>query len=835
MPGHRDLSWEPDGPTGADEDPRPPWRPDAFAVIIGIDIYRDPQIPDLRYARKDAEAIYQVLTDPAVGRIHPDNVITLLDADATERSIRSALGTKLPRRSSEHSTICIYYAGHGAPVIDTDARRHSADSIEKCLVPHDADADDLQASAISMDAIQQYFSRLDARQVVCFFDTCYSGAAGGRSFERDSFRTRTATLSDEQFDRLAGEGRVIMTACEKNEVSLESVEKGHGVFTYYLVRGLRGEADRDQDGRVTVDELYDYVYHHVGREARSMGGRMRPLRKGSVRGRVYLTEYRQGGAASSVDPAPERSNDADTATASATAGRRRKWQAAIVAASSISLLAVLLWAWNASRSPATTPAPETPAAPRANEVTAGPADAPDSGDGTRPAGATGQVVLEWSGSSDVGWSVVDRANTTLVEGFAPARGTSRVNVQPGNFFVVVKDLPGSPRLPVTVVAGQSTTVTPPLGHLEVTWSGTTAITVTLEDQDRRVLRRNWQIPASGSGTVDLGPGRYSIVPANAARRAVTVLASNTVVLKLEPDPVPSSPGARASAPPAPGPTPAAVASPPAPSDPAPRRAVLPYQPGQWKLPTGDNLGFVLIEEGSFPMGSDPDRHRGALYDERPQRAVRLPAFFMGRYEVTVDQYKACVDEGGCKPANARALQGPVDRPVRFISWDEAVEYCTWLDGRLRSWSATPGPLATVLRGVPVWKVRLPSEAEWEKAARGTTNQIYPWGDTIDASHANYKNRIKEPTTVGIYPDGASPYGLLDMSGNVWEWTRSRLLRYPYNPNDDREDTRPSKDTRRVIRGGSFQTEDPWAARRNTGERTDRTDFIGFRVAIGPPQ
>ena len=203
------------------------------------------------------------------------------------------------------------------------------------------------------------------------------------------------------------------------------------------------------------------------------------------------------------------------------------------------------------------------------------------------------------------------------------------------------------------------------------------------------------------------------------------------------------------------------------------------------------------------------------------------------------QYKACVDDAGsCKNANPAALSGPADRPVRFISWDEAVQYCNWLDGKLRSWSGTPGLLAAALsgaRGGPAWKVRLPSEAEWEKAARGTKNQIYPWGDTLDPSKANYGNHFKEPTTVGIYPEGASPYGLRDMSGNVWEWTRSRQLRYPYRPNNDREDTRPSKDVRRVIRGGSFLTDDPWAARRNTGDQNDRTDFIGFRVAIGPPQ
>ena len=452
---------------------------------------------------------------------------------------------------------------------------------------------------------------------------------------------------------------------------------------------------------------------------------------------------------------------------------------------------------------------------------------------------TGQVALEWTGSTDARWSVVDGANAIVVEGFAPARGTSRVSVPQGDFFVVLNDLPGSRRLPVKVAAGQATPVKPPIGQLEVAWNGPNAVSVDLEDQNRRVLRKSWQIPSKGSRVVDLGPGRYSIVLANGLPRSVTVLESNTVILNLEPE-------APSSAPPPPvitektEPTTPAVVNIPTKGESVLRtNAVLPYVPGQWKLPSTDNLGFALVEEGPFLMGSDPDRHRGALADERPQTSISLPAFFMGRYEVTVDQYKACVDDAGsCKNANPNALRGPGDRPVRFISWDEAVQYCKWLDSKLRSWSGTPVPLAAALsgaRGGPAWKVRLPSEAEWEKAARGTKSQIYPWGDALDAAKANYGNRIKEPTTVGVYPEGASPYGLRDMSGNVWEWTRSRQLRYPYRPNDDREDTRPTKDARRVIRGGSFLTDDPWAARRNTGERSDRTDFIGFRVAIGPPQ
>ena len=260
------------------------WREDAHAVVIGINEYRDSRIPNLRFARADAEAIYAVLTDPDLGRFKPENVTLLLDTDATERNIRSAL-FDLPKRAPKESTVCIYYAGHGVPVTDTRASRRSTDGTEKYLVPHDVMADDLY---LSMDELQRYFRYLDANQIVCFLDCGYTGAFGGRSFERDGFPVR-ALLSDEFLDGLASEGRLVVTACSANEVSLENPNIGHGVFTYRLVEGLHGAADTNGDGLVTVDELYDYVHGQVEQDARSLGGSMSPIRRGSVRA-VYLTQ-----------------------------------------------------------------------------------------------------------------------------------------------------------------------------------------------------------------------------------------------------------------------------------------------------------------------------------------------------------------------------------------------------------------------------------------------------------------------------------------------------------------------------------------------------------------
>jgi formylglycine-generating enzyme required for sulfatase activity len=831
----RDVSWQTGEPGSAPAGPprrRPRWRSDAHAVIIGIDVYQDKQIPDLRFARKDAEAVYDVLTDPKVGRFPRANVTLLVDGDATERNIRSALGTKLLNRTSPSSTVCIYYAGHGAPVVSLGAQRRSADNIDKYLVPYDAVFDDLRSSAISMDSIQQYFAWLEARQVIFFLDTCYSGAAGGRSFERDSFQVR-ALLTDDYLDSLAGEGRLVITACAPHEVSLESSGKGHGLFTYHLLEGLRGKADANSDGRVTADELYDYVSENVRRDARLMDGRMSPVRKGTVRGRVYLTESlavndqtvtANAFSDDSRPPEPvlpprsrqrQRSSEAARqlvavmrrlvamATARlaivtdwmATDDDRRKWLATAVVIVIAALIGVAAWPWAFSASPP--------------------------GNGGSAARARGEVVFEWTGSTSVGWRIADANDETMGGGVAQPKRLSRASVPIGDFVVVVNGFPEVPRLPVNVIAGATSTVTPPIGRVEMTWSGANAVNVTVIDAQGNTVRPDWEIPANGARVLEIGAGSYSVVvPPDSRGETITVSAGRTSRLNLTarkadvigPTPAP------------PGPSPAPAAGP-----------ATPYPRGPWMLPSGD-LGFVEIPTGPFLMGSTRSRDKNALADEMDQHQVDVPAFFIGRYEVTVDQYRECVRDQGCVAGNPSVLQGPGFLPVRYVSWNDAMRYADWLDARLRSSTSTPAAVASALNGRRdgrQWKVRLPTEAEWEKAARGTDGRIYPWGDDVDASKANY-GAGKEPTIVGKYRNGASYYRLFDMSGNVWEWTLSRRRSYPYRANDGREDTRRGNNDR-VMRGGSFQTADVRAARRNWGREDERTDFTGFRLAIGPPR
>ena len=264
------------------------YRKNAYAVVIGINEYEDPRILNLTFARADAEEDYRISTDPTLGRFSPKNVTLLLDSNATERRIRTAIGRDVRSQAGREGFVCIYYAGHGSAEIDPKCQYQ--DGLEKYLIPSDAELDNLFSTGIAMEDIQKFFLRIDAGQIIFFIDSCYSGEAGGRTFRNPNFQKRAA-MSAEFLDGMSGEGRLVVTACDVNEVSLETNEAGHGLFTYHLIEGLKGAADKDQDGLVTSDELYAYVFEKVSDHARRLGGSMNPIQKGFLKGKVFLTQY----------------------------------------------------------------------------------------------------------------------------------------------------------------------------------------------------------------------------------------------------------------------------------------------------------------------------------------------------------------------------------------------------------------------------------------------------------------------------------------------------------------------------------------------------------------
>ena len=260
--------------------------PRHWAVVIGVGQYEHAGVSKLRFSVADADAMYQLLIGP--GGFKPEHVLLLTDQTErkpTLRNVRWALGTFLARSSSKDDTVLIYFAGHGAP--EVDQRGVERDGFSKYLVPRDADPDDLFLTALAMDDLQTILGRIEAERVVIFLDACYSGAAGGRTFA--SQKTRASGVDDLFLERLArSKGRAIITAARPSEVSIELAEFGHGLFTYYLIKGLKGAADGNRDGIVSLQELYEYLEQEVAQRSRAIGANQHPVMKGELEGSLPL-------------------------------------------------------------------------------------------------------------------------------------------------------------------------------------------------------------------------------------------------------------------------------------------------------------------------------------------------------------------------------------------------------------------------------------------------------------------------------------------------------------------------------------------------------------------
>jgi formylglycine-generating enzyme required for sulfatase activity len=228
-----------------------------------------------------------------------------------------------------------------------------------------------------------------------------------------------------------------------------------------------------------------------------------------------------------------------------------------------------------------------------------------------------------------------------------------------------------------------------------------------------------------------------------------------------------------------------------------------------------------VPAGDFLMGSDKTKDSQAYDDELPQHTVYLDAFWIDQTVMTNSQYARCVASGQCtKPYDIKSYTRPsyygdsqfANYPVIYVDWNQSQAYCAWA-GR-----------------------RLPNEAEWEKAARGTGGRIYPWGNAApDQSLLNYNNNKGDTTAVGSYPSGASPYGALDMAGNVWEWVNDWYSGSYYQQALARNPPGPATGTYRGLRGGSLVNNDRGvrSALRGNGILDDGYDLIGFRCAASP--
>ena len=253
---------------------------------------------------------------------------------------------------------------------------------------------------------------------------------------------------------------------------------------------------------------------------------------------------------------------------------------------------------------------------------------------------------------------------------------------------------------------------------------------------------------------------------------------------------------------------------------APTKTSIPA-PGATQVSAKDGMVLVYVPAGDFLMGST-DSDPQAQSDEKPQHRVSLDAYWIDRTEVTNAMYALCVSAGACQPPGNTSSYTRInyygnsqyaDYPVIYVDWKNAQAYCGWV-GR-----------------------RLPTEAEWEKAARGTDGRIYPWGNgSPSSSLLNYNFDFGNTTVVGNYPSGASPYGALDMAGNVWEWVADWYDSSYYANSPSSNPTGPALGQYRVLRGGSWNYEKEYvrSAGRNWDGPAVSGGFIGFRCALAFP-
>jgi formylglycine-generating enzyme required for sulfatase activity len=228
----------------------------------------------------------------------------------------------------------------------------------------------------------------------------------------------------------------------------------------------------------------------------------------------------------------------------------------------------------------------------------------------------------------------------------------------------------------------------------------------------------------------------------------------------------------------------------------------------------DAKGVVmrLVPAGEFTMGSESD-----YSDAKPEHQVYLDTYYMDSYEVTNGLYADCVSVGGCYSPKERSQTRSLyygaeqykDYPVVNITWNQASGYCQW-------------------RGA-----RLPTEAEWEKAARGNDKRTYPWGEVLDDTFANYKTG--DTTKVGSYEKGISPYGVYDLMGNVWEWVADWYSETYYAESVFSNPLGPASGLFRVIRGGSWNSHDSLGRTWVRSKRDPSYSFayVGFRCVMTP--
>ena len=703
-------------------------QPNAYAVVIGISQYREDVVAKIPYASKDAEAIAQVLE--VQGGIPKTHIKLLTDSKATNTDIRNHVNDWLRMRVKPDSIVYIYYAGHGTPNPQTG---------EVYLVPWEGHPD-FPSGLYPLKEFYAALNKLPAKEIVVMLDSCFSGAPGRSVLAKG---TRPMVISLEN-PLLAGGKIAVLSASTGNQMSSDYDKAGHGLFTHFLLAGLGGAADKDKNHLVTLKELYPYVREQVSETAvEEFNREQTPM---LLPGEDALG-VRAGQALVQVVPGFSPSITAKTdAPKPIQEARVRPYETPrqagkeIIGRDGAPMVLVpegeFLYGddrqWK-SLSTFYLDKYEVSTKLYAAFFQATNREKPKFWNEVRLVshGDRPVVGVTWH-DADAYCRHYGKRLPREQEWEKAARGTD------GRKYPWGSDEPtsrhanfgkgGSDQYDILVNVGTLEDGKSPYGIYDLAgnvWEWTSSD----YDSSQKVIRGgSWSDAAYGVVTTN----RYWYRPTGL---------SNNIGFRCAQDAPDTSEAPKAME----------VAH------------SKPYEAPQTfsKAITGkDGAPMVLVPEGEF------------LYGDEKQRKS-LAAFYMDKFEVTTRLYAKFLP-GSANPLKwpkdwieQNALVGAGDRPVTNVSWDDADAYCR------------------------AYGKRLPTEEEWEKAARGTDGRKYPWGDEEPTSrHALFDTQQWKGygtlAVVGSHEAGASPYGIHDLAGNVWEWTSSDI-----------------NITDKVIRGGSW--------------------------------
>ena len=723
-----------------------------FALIIANTEYTDPGLAQLTAPGMDAKELARVFDSREICSF--DDVIVLFNEIASK--VNETIDYFLSNRKPS-DLLVLYFSGHG--VRDEYGALY--------LAVKNTNRARLRSTAIKSDFIREAMDQSRSKRQVLILDCCNSGAFAQGTKAEVGGSVGTASAFEG-----TGYGRVVLTASDSTQFAWEgdkvTGQTENSLFTHYLVKGLEGEADANGDGRITIDELYDYAFEQIiNITPKQTPGKWSYKQQGEIilRQNIRVEDTRP-------TPLPD---DLLAAINSSFPYVRE---------GAVSQLETMIKGKNLSL------------------------------------GRSARLALERIAAGDDSRRVADAAARALASappsastggGDQPAPSTRTAQLRREKMEQEVRFKTEQEKL-LQEKAGLEKR----LEEERSTRERIEALRKTEEQVESPPARSGWKpigiglaaiaILAMGYAAIRFVPGVSGPVPTetSVATRTPTEVVETATELPVS---IPIT---------AETDTPAPAREEPTATQTSTETATPTASGPLFEITDDKGVAMILVLEGNFSMGSN-----NGDADEMPIHSVYLDAYYIDKFEVTNALYQTCVNADACKPPihagsfTRNSYYGNSlydDYPVVYVDWTMANVYCEW-------------------RGA-----HLPTEAQWEKAARGSDERTYPWGRGADCQKANYQGCTNGTSKTGAYESGKSPYGVYDMAGNVWEWVADWYSEAYYRSYSPSNPPGPDVGRARVLRGGSWNR-DPYNIRAsnrvNYAPNYNNFD-AGFRCASPVP-